>query len=301
MRCRFDSLFAGIIVLAPLTLAGCDGGGTTEPPSLCESQSEIPVDQCEALVSLFESTNGPAWMVSAGWLETETPCSWFGVVCGAGLVEELDLGANGLEGEFPTAVTRLSGLVRLNLSGNALTGTIPSGLGGLTALENLQLADNDLSGPIPPELGSLENLVFLYLFSNRLSGPIPVELADLSSLKMLFLRNNELTGSIPAELATLPALQRLVVSNNELTGTIPPELGDLLGLDTFWIQGNDLEGAVPLAVAQLGASIQAEYGASTCDARPGNDGLFIPDEDAYRAADMDGDGFICAVAVPAGG
>ena len=33
------------------------------------------------LVDLYVATNGGAWTVSAGWLSSLHPCSWFGVTC----------------------------------------------------------------------------------------------------------------------------------------------------------------------------------------------------------------------------
>jgi Leucine-rich repeat (LRR) protein len=282
-----------------LLLLGCES--STEPPSLCTTQAEITVVECEALVAVYEATNGAGWTRSEGWLDAASPCAWQGVTCRDGTVEGLDLNSNQLAGSIPPEVGDLTGLQRLKLAGNALTGSIPPTLENLARLENLELAANDLTGPIPPELGSLDNLVFLYFFSNRLSGSIPPELASMSSLRMLFLRDNELTGTIPAGLGTMPALQRLVINDNRLIGTVPEALGALDGLDTFWIDGNDLEGELPLAVARMGAAIQGATIEEDCRVRPGNDGLFIPDDDAYRAADLDGDGLICGLALAGAG
>jgi len=47
----------------------------------CSTQSEIPQEECWALVALFEATNGPDWLESTGWLANATPCSWHGVTC----------------------------------------------------------------------------------------------------------------------------------------------------------------------------------------------------------------------------
>jgi hypothetical protein len=66
----------------------------------------------------------------------------------------------------------------------------------------------------------------------------------------------------------------------------PERLSNLEKLD---LRRNELRGLVPPGVAQLLGQIP------TCIAKPGNDGLIIPDETTYRGADLDGDGLICGV------
>jgi hypothetical protein len=53
-----------------------------------------------------------------------------------------------------------------------------------------------------------------------------------------------------------------------------------------------------LAAAQLGGLIQSTYGLANCDFLPGNAGLSFPGTQAYRDADLDGDGYICELAIP---
>ncbi|HXQ33276.1 MAG TPA: hypothetical protein VN843_04565, partial [Anaerolineales bacterium] len=62
----------------------------------CAAQGEIPATECLALVALYNSANGASWADSSGWLETDTPCSWFGVTCGDGHVIQLILEGNNL-------------------------------------------------------------------------------------------------------------------------------------------------------------------------------------------------------------
>ena len=101
----------------------------------CNGVTEIPVIECEALVALYNSTDGPNWYINTDWVMTNTPCSWPAVTCALGRVS------------------------RLLVTGNNLTGTIPSELGNLSSLTLLSLSGNNLTGTIPPELGSLSNLV----------------------------------------------------------------------------------------------------------------------------------------------
>ena len=47
----------------------------------CDTVTEIPTSECNALVALYNATGGGSWTVNADWLITSTPCSWFGVEC----------------------------------------------------------------------------------------------------------------------------------------------------------------------------------------------------------------------------
>jgi hypothetical protein len=71
----------------------------------CADVSEIPQTECEALVTLYNDTNGPGWTHNAGWLGTNMPCfGWNGVGCTAGHVTQLSLGSNQLSGAIPQSL-----------------------------------------------------------------------------------------------------------------------------------------------------------------------------------------------------
>ncbi len=111
----------------------------------------------EALVALYNATNGENWTISDKWLSDAPLGEWHGVTTNDdGRVVELDLSFNDLSGE------------------------IPPELGSLSNLERLVLDDNKLSGEIPAELGSLSNLTELLLYGNELSGCVPSSLEDQS-------------------------------------------------------------------------------------------------------------------------
>ena len=142
----------------------------------CNTVSEIPILECEALVSLYNSAGGDSWSNNSDWLVSNTPCSWYGIGCVNGYV------------------------ALIGLNSNQLNGTIPSELGNLSNLTNLWLQDNQLTGEIPLVLGNLSNLVDLKLDNNQLTSGIPTELGNLSNLINLSLANNPLSGSIPTQL-----------------------------------------------------------------------------------------------------
>ena len=224
---------------------GFDAGFDTNLPDagspICTVQTEIPEIECNALVTLYESTGGPDWVDNTDWLITITPCSWLGVTCSEGHVATLALVQNGLIGTIPSELGNLTSLTRLSFHINQLGGTIPPELGNLSNLTSLGLGFNQLHGSIPPELGNLSFLESLSLHFNQLSGEIPSELGNLTNLLSLLLYENELSGSIPAELVN-PRLQNLLLHSNQLTGTIPPELGTVNRLE---LHSNRLVGSIP--------------------------------------------------------
>ena len=182
----------------------------------------------DALVALYDATDGANWKNSENWLSDAPIGEWHGVTTDTkGRVTGISLSHNRLSGPIPSELGSLSNLERLSLSYNRLSGSIPSELGGLSNLERLLLSGNRLSGSIPSELGSLSNLEWLSLRNNRLSGSIPSELGNLSNLTLLFLYDNALSGPIPSELGNLSNMERLYLAGNELTGCVPASLDEV--------------------------------------------------------------------------
>lgn len=214
---------------------------------------QIPQAEFNALVALYNATNGPNWTNNNGWSTTTNNVhnGWAGVSVDSGHVVGLILSQNGLAGPLPAALGDLSHLKNLQLSNNQLTGPIPSQLGNLSQLNIIVVSNNLLTDSIPSQLGDLNNLTTLYLNNNALNGSIPSKLGDLSSLTDLNLANNALTGPIPNELGDLSNLKYLQIHNNNLTGSIPPQLGNLSQLEWLRLWGNELTGTIPAALGNL--------------------------------------------------
>ena len=184
----------------------------------------MPETDREALVALYNATDGPNWANEHYWLSGASIREWYGVT------------------------TDDNGRVTwLWLYGNQLSGEIPPELGNLANLEDLYLSANELSGEIPSELGNLANLESLFLSDNRLSGEIPSELSSLSNLNQLRLNHNELSGEIPPELGQLSNLESLVLSDNELRGCLPSSLQDRLIMEFSDLGGLPFCEAVPVS------------------------------------------------------
>ncbi|MEN8218814.1 MAG: hypothetical protein ABFS56_21060 [Pseudomonadota bacterium] len=56
------------------------------------------------LIAFYYSTNGANWTRNDGWNVTNTPCSWYGVLCSGGHVSEINLYYNSLTGSIPRSV-----------------------------------------------------------------------------------------------------------------------------------------------------------------------------------------------------
>ncbi len=233
----------------------------------------------EALVALYEATDGPNWRSNSNWLTDAPLDEWYGVdTDDSGRVVTVNLSGGydegegryvrqGLVGPIPRELANLTELRILRLDFNALTGPIPPELGNLSRLAVLGLWVNALDGPIPPEIGKLNGLRELNIGNNLLSGPIPPELASLTSLERLDLGNssgvgdfniydgslsvNRLTGPIPPELGNLANLWYLSLGSNQLTGAIPAELGNLVNLGYLTLRGNRLTGPIPPELGNL--------------------------------------------------
>ncbi|MDR8390253.1 fibronectin type III domain-containing protein, partial [Aliifodinibius sp. S!AR15-10] len=95
----------------------------------------------QALMDLYNATDGDGWKNNSGWGSGDPSDSWHGVKVDAnGRVVRLDLWKNGLEGTLPASIGNLTKLTYLNVKGNRLTGDIPSEIGNMTSLEWLILS-----------------------------------------------------------------------------------------------------------------------------------------------------------------
>ena len=206
----------------------------------------------DALVALYNATDGENWADSTKWLSDEPMGEWYGVTTDEeGRVSGLSLTENQLSGGIPAGLGSLSSLQSLDLGGNRLTGEIPTELGKLSNLESLFLNYNELTGEIPADLGGLSNLTQMDLGANRLNGEIPRELGNLSSMTHLYFGTNQLTGRIPPELGKLSNLRDLALNSSRLTGEIPSELGNLSNLEKLYLHENRLTGEIPEQLGRL--------------------------------------------------
>jgi hypothetical protein len=100
-------------------------------PAFPRPAQGVSREERQALVALYEATDGSHWTHRVGWLGPPgTECKWHGVVCGSSsggppVVTALDLSENNLVGAVPAAVGQLTHLEDLLLFGNRLSGRLP--------------------------------------------------------------------------------------------------------------------------------------------------------------------------------
>ena len=235
----------------------------------------VSTTEREALIAIYNSTDGPNWTNNEGWLgDVGTECTWYGVGC------------------------ENNNLTSLALDSNNLTGIIPPGIGSLINLNVLSLEQNGLTGSIPPGIGSLINLHTLNLRNNGLTGSIPPEIGSLTNLQYLFFGYNGLTGNIPPEIGSLINLKELRLEGNQLFGSIPPSFSELIFLTYFNIEGNCLTDFEPVNHVPNLIGVYAQ--SNTCDSD--NDGLINNEEGLIYLtdplnSDTDGDGLVDGIEV----
>ncbi|MDD2815759.1 MAG: choice-of-anchor D domain-containing protein [Thiotrichaceae bacterium] len=179
----------------------CTAAGTT----VCDTQKQIPIPQCNALLNLYNSTNGANWTDKASnqWLSAQ-PCTWAGVGCVAGQVISLSRSQQNLIGTLPSLAGLAASLTALNLSDNQLSGVLPDYL-SFSKLQDLDLSSNLLSGAI---IGLPSSLKTLRLDNNQLEGIIP-DLTPLTGLNFLNLDFNKLVGETAGSATAMQATWRL--------------------------------------------------------------------------------------------
>ncbi len=277
MKIKFTCVFT--ILLALAGFVAISRAQARSPVDFCDAVTEIPRQECEALVTFFEETDGPNWFYNTGWLENDTPCSWAGITCEDGRITSLQLPRNNIHGNTKAlaALADIPYLQDIDLKSmfcghhppcihNTFSGNIPPELGSLAHLQSLNLYKVGVDGSIPPQLGELTQLKELNLAANNLTGSIPVELTNLSNLTFLDIGGNKLTGNIPSGLGRLTQLQNLTLGStcvympgipgrtclkNNLEGQIPGELGNLSKLETLDISRGQLTGQIPAALGNL--------------------------------------------------
>ncbi len=212
----------------------------------------LPSPDREALIAIYNATDGPNWTSQDNWLSEAPISTWQGITTNdMARVTRVDLSAVGMAGSIPAEFGQLAHLDTLQIGSNDLTGSIPAELSQLERLVLMNLSTNDLTGPIPAELGQLTGLREMTLDSNHLTGSIPAELGQLTSMDLLSLSRNALSGAIPPELGQMTALERLTLDSNSLSGNIPPEIGQLSNLRLLSLSNNELEGTVPAEIGGL--------------------------------------------------
>lgn len=175
-------------------------------PVDCSDSGTTGIDpsDCEALLSIYESTGGDNWQENskAGWGEAANIClgGWQNVYCEDGRVTYLFMGGIGMTGDFPHVVTQLTGLIGFFFDRNQLTGTLPD-FTGMPALYYAIASLNYLTGGLPEFPPSVGYINFSH---NQLTGQVPQSYGT-QNFDGIVLNGNMLFGDLPAGLGTNPS------------------------------------------------------------------------------------------------
>ena len=246
-----------------------------------------PSPQRDALIALYERTDGLNWTNNSNWESFEPMDQWYGVsVDGEGQITGLSLENNNLNGTVPERLSVLSHLNTINLSSNAgLMGTLPVSLSRLD-LEQLTLDGTQVCAP--PDAGFQQWLESIaqravtncsdmrsdfyalttfyhstngqhwtnnenWLSERPLHSWYGVRTNSSEEVTGLDLTENNLVGSIPAEIGQLENLLQLNLGINQLTGTVPPEITGIDNLTQLHLHSNQLSGNIPPDIGHLQA------------------------------------------------
>jgi hypothetical protein len=114
------------------------------------TNSTLAIDT-DALIALYNATNGANWTNNTGWLSGLASNAWSGVTVVDENVVALTLPNNNIVGSIPEDVLNVSKLAGINLSGNEIN-AVPD-FSGLPDATSVDLSDNQLDfGDLEPNL-----------------------------------------------------------------------------------------------------------------------------------------------------
>lgn len=190
-----------------------------------ESQDLDKVRQ--ALVDLYNSTDGDNWKNNANWCSDKPLSEWYGIYT----YDEMDYQNSGDK------------VYAVSLARNNLKGSLPKSIGDLSEVQSLSLYDNPISGTVPSEIFRLNNVE---LYDCQLEAiELPKSVEDIRS-SAIDLSDNNISGELPELFAYAKNLRSLSLYNNQFTGTIPASYTNLISQSkSVFMYGNQLSGRIP--------------------------------------------------------
>lgn len=254
------------------------------------NQSNVPLEQVQALESFFYGANGTYWVWDYPTTEFGNiwnfstaivdPCdNWQGVQCsisvdGNATIANITLAEYNLSGTLSDSLVNISSLHTLALDFNSIGGTFPSAWCKMQSISSLSLRDNLIGGYVPscvhqnmttltllslhnnlfhgelPPFGSLTNLTYLSYSNNYFSGTIPPSIGLVSNLIQLYLQTNHFVGSLDP-VTNLSRVIDVSLSKNLLSMPVPESIGEMTSVAYLYIQENLLPGPIPATIGNL--------------------------------------------------
>jgi len=196
-----------------------------------------PVSQADkdALIAIYNATNGVNWNNNTNWLSNESVSTWHGVTVAGNKVTKLDFYDNNLTGTLPPEIGDLTDLQYLSFFiGNSINGTLPPEVGNLTELRVLSFEYNNFTGEIPASYANLTKLRGFWFNNNQLSENVPDFLSTLNSLVFIDVSYNNFQGDLP-DLTGLPILRYVNINNNHFySSDFSDQYNHFLNLQSSW-------------------------------------------------------------------
>lgn len=211
------------------------------------AQWSISNAERNTLITIYNATDGENW--NRIWDLEKDPRNWFGVVVKNGVVTELNLNGNALNGYFPTNVSSLTRLTKLDLSNNKLSGEVAMGISSLSSLVKLDVSNNRLIGNPTNSLSGLFNLEDLGLGGNNfIISDVNALLENFNNIKVLNIADLGLIN-VPTKINTFANLETLVLDNNQIPANAYGNIAGLTKLKTLSLSGTGLS-QLPSQVSQ---------------------------------------------------
>lgn len=250
--------------------------------------AQIPASEKEALIALYNSTNGVNWDEMVRWDLTKDPTKWQGVAIRDNHVVALVLSRSNLVGTLPEGIlSKLPMLETLDLAGNTgLTGAVPQDITSLTKLKQLILPRTGFTGEFPsmngftelevvdissnnykrdpkaftatmPDFGNMPNLFYFDAAYSGMKGTISEGIGKCTELYFFDITCNWVEGSLPESLKNCTKVADFSVQDNELSGEIP-DLSAFSGIrqsantyGRFFLNNNQFSGNFPQWLGRL--------------------------------------------------
>lgn len=244
--------FCYLVVLLVVT----DTQSATAQSFDCSSVTTVAVDECNALISYYNETDGPNWTLSGvwanpsssdGWLVAANPCDWYGVLCWDGHVAGIMSENNNLSGAFPMSLFEFPKLEAVILGKNNLTGCLPENIGDLAGGVLVQLAadNNSFECDLPASLWNLTKMKVFILHKNSFTGTL-TGIGNMRELLSVALNDNNFSGDIDESFWSISTLESVDVAfNPNITGGIHSSVGALQSINFLTVAGTGMSGQIP--------------------------------------------------------
>jgi hypothetical protein len=198
------------------------------------------------------------WVNTSGWLENESECNWYGIICDENKtvvqISFFDFEknvSNKYVGSIPPDIGLLTSLQAINIRLGNVSGTIPEFIGQCKQMIFFTISHGSVSGTIPSSLGQWTNIFLFDVSNNKINGTIPETITNWMNITGFILQVNLLSGSIPSFIGQWSRLQYFLATANQLTNTIPDEIGNLVDLNIFAVTENQLMGTLPSSIGRM--------------------------------------------------